>query len=998
MAFDFRKFIKGIKLIPISGSTSGAGEKGDLDVTDGNGKLNYHNGTSASPVVTEAHSATLTNKTIDGDDNTIQDVGISSLKTVAGDANKVIRRDGSGAVVSGNSIPNTSGLITTDSSSTLTNKTLSDSTTSIADASDATKQIKFDAAGTTSTSTTITSSQTANRVLTLPDATDTLVGETKSATLTNKTIAAGSNTISGLTNSNLSGSAAISNANLATMASSSTTVGTVKGNISGSSATPSDVVLTSANTSSSAVYRDSSGNFSAGTITASLSGNATNVTGTVAIANGGTGQTTQTAAFDALAPTTTAGDLIVRGASNNVRVGVGSDGQVLVADSSQTNKLKWATVAKGTKNYITYGDFENGSATSGWSLAHSTLNSTTKVPNQPSGSWTSAAGTLTKTVVSSGQLAGTYSLSLASSGVTTAGDMLVTDALTLDLEAQASVQTFSFFYKVASGAANGDFSGTSSNSLGVAIYVVDGTLAGTWIQPAGAFNIIQSSGVGKASGTFQVPSDATQVRLAVYFPTATTGAITVYLDDFVLGPQAVQYGAPVTDWESYTVTVGSSVAPNPTPSGSAAAYYRRVGDSLEVQYDYQQSSIGSDGGASGIYYFPLPSGVVINTSVISTNTINSGELGRYVLGTASFRIGTTEYLGYVTAYSSTALRLVVQDSLTNPLSLSSFTSGYAGYANAAFRLSFFAKVPIQGWSSSVQMSNDTDTRVVAMINYSSAATGTVGSTFAASTDINFGAADYDTHGAFDGTTYTIPVSGYYSITATTQVASTGVSAGLQYTSIGLNGSTFSSVYLRIADTLNTNRMVTNSGAWYFKAGDLITVRAYATTTTPTLSSTATLIIQRISGPATIAASETVAARYNTSTTTISTTTTTAVMSNKIFDTHNAYSGTGDYTIPVSGKYLVSGSLAYSSATASSVGGRVALRFTKNNSTFAEPGYFAYQQTTTAIGPTVSGSATIDCVAGDVLRIAGVVNASVGGGSVALTGITTTYFDIVRIGN
>jgi hypothetical protein len=39
----------------------------------------------------------------------------------------------------------------------------------------------------------------------------------------------------------------------------------------------------------------------------------------VAIADGGTGQSTATAAFDALSPVTTRGDIIVRGASNNVR-------------------------------------------------------------------------------------------------------------------------------------------------------------------------------------------------------------------------------------------------------------------------------------------------------------------------------------------------------------------------------------------------------------------------------------------------------------------------------------------------------------------------------------------------------------------------------------------------------------------------------------------------------------------------------------------------------
>ena len=43
--------------------------------------------------------------------------------------------------------------------------------------------------------------------------------------------------------------------------------------------------FTSANTASKAVVRDSSGDFSAGTITANLSGNATNITGNLAVAN-----------------------------------------------------------------------------------------------------------------------------------------------------------------------------------------------------------------------------------------------------------------------------------------------------------------------------------------------------------------------------------------------------------------------------------------------------------------------------------------------------------------------------------------------------------------------------------------------------------------------------------------------------------------------------------------------------------------------------------------
>jgi hypothetical protein len=60
------------------------------------------------------------------------------------------------------------------------------------------------------------------------------------------------------------------------------------------------------------------------------------------IASGGTGQTTQTAAFDALSPTTTKGDVIVNDGTDNIRVAVGSDNQVLVADSTQASGVKWA--------------------------------------------------------------------------------------------------------------------------------------------------------------------------------------------------------------------------------------------------------------------------------------------------------------------------------------------------------------------------------------------------------------------------------------------------------------------------------------------------------------------------------------------------------------------------------------------------------------------------------------------------------------------------------
>lgn len=71
---------------------------------------------------------------------------------------------------------------------TLTNKKLSDSTTTIVDVTDATKAIKFDVEGTTAVTGTIATAFTSAKTLTLPDATDTLVGKATTDTLTNKTL------------------------------------------------------------------------------------------------------------------------------------------------------------------------------------------------------------------------------------------------------------------------------------------------------------------------------------------------------------------------------------------------------------------------------------------------------------------------------------------------------------------------------------------------------------------------------------------------------------------------------------------------------------------------------------------------------------------------------------------------------------------------------------------------------------------------------------------
>jgi hypothetical protein len=173
--------------------------------------------------------------------------------------------------------PPTGDIVGTVDTQTLTNKTLTSPTINTAIIGSV--GITFN--GSTSGTTILKASATASGILTLPAATDTLVGKDTTDTLTNKSIAAGSNTITGLTNTNLSGSAGISNANLANSTISGVALGlnlnaltftdylTSGGTYNGSTARTVSVAGTSVNTGNTLVARDASGDFTAGTVTLS---------------------------------------------------------------------------------------------------------------------------------------------------------------------------------------------------------------------------------------------------------------------------------------------------------------------------------------------------------------------------------------------------------------------------------------------------------------------------------------------------------------------------------------------------------------------------------------------------------------------------------------------------------------------------------------------------------------------------------------------------------
>jgi hypothetical protein len=75
----------------------------------------------------------------------------------------------------------------------------------------------------------------------------------------------------------------------------------------------------------------------------------TGVTGTLPIANGGTGQTTASAAFNALSPITSTGDLILgNGANSATRLPIGSNGFVLTSNGTTAT---WAASTGGVTSF-----------------------------------------------------------------------------------------------------------------------------------------------------------------------------------------------------------------------------------------------------------------------------------------------------------------------------------------------------------------------------------------------------------------------------------------------------------------------------------------------------------------------------------------------------------------------------------------------------------------------------------------------------------------------
>lgn len=147
----------------------------------------------------------------------------------------------------------------------------------------------------------------------------------------------------------------------------------------------------------------------------------------------------------------------------------------------------------------------------------------------------------------------------------------------------------------------------------------------------------------------------------------------------------------LTNWTSFTMSI-EGTSSNPAKASSPdvdKAYWRRVGDSMEIQYNYRQSASG--GAGSGIYLFSIPSGYAIDTSKVDAGA--DGLTG--CVGSASIASGSEgNAKGTVNVYDSTHLMLTGVSSTTYYVVQSSTYD----LSDSLIKYSFRAVVPIVGWS------------------------------------------------------------------------------------------------------------------------------------------------------------------------------------------------------------------------------------------------------------------------------------------------------------
>ena len=628
--------------------------------------------------------------------------------------------------------------------------------------------------------------------------------------------------------------------------------------------------------------------------------------------------------------------------------GDGTSGQALKTDGAGT--LSWgnASGGSGAQNYIENPDAEVD--TTGYAV-YADAAGTSPVNG------TGGSGNVTWTRSTSSPLRSTASFLLTKDAANRQGEGVSYD-FSVDTADQAKVMQISFDYLVSSGTF---VAGTSSTSSDVTVWIYDVTNS-VLIQPS-SFKLLSNSSTtsDKFNATFQTASNSTSYRLIFHVGSTSASAYTLKIDQIAVSPSTYVYGTPVTDFANVTAVAGDFTGFG-TPT-SMEVESRRVGDSLEIKGKFVSGTATATEGRVALRYRGATVTAAGTDKIASIKIV--GKAVRSSTAAVDFVVLAAPNTSYVT--------FGIQDGSRGG---SGSQNGDQLIASGA-TFTFFASVPILGWSSSVQTSDQTDTRVITARAYRS---GNQSVATAAETDIVFNATSFDDVNGFNTSTgvYTVQVPGKYRVKTSLYISSaasevftlsiykTGVQVGQRFFTAT------SDAMVEVDDVLNC------------VAGDTIksTIDSTADTSYTIIgSSVATFTtIERLSGPLAIAASESISFAAHTSTT-AATTSAPFIYTVKEHDTHGSYStSTGKFTAPSAGKYAFQ-LVAYCGATV------VSATFNKNGSTVV-----GRSSPTTASNYVGTGQIILSLVAGDTIEVRPDVNAT------ATTGSTLNMFSGMRIGN
>ncbi len=160
--------------------------------------------------------------------------------------------------------------------------------------------------------------------------------------------------------------------------------------------------------------------------------------------------------------------------------------------------------------------------------------------------------------------------------------------------------------------------------------------------------------------------------------------------------------SPWFGWTDNGACTLTATTTNPTKGTTSRdkVSYRRVGENMEIRFEYNQTAGGASG--SGDYLFLVPGGYSVDTTKLNAYTASVGVLKTFSsVGVCSVCDGSSEGTGAVEVYDATRLRFEFQ--WNNAASVSRGTWGSAVWALGATttRITALISVPISGWQASL---------------------------------------------------------------------------------------------------------------------------------------------------------------------------------------------------------------------------------------------------------------------------------------------------------